>query len=243
MSFWSAKHQQLSLKLQLTPSATHFWQWMVNNPNSDAYDFRDFNDWVKTHRGKSYHRDTLKAAIRLLEDKGVINIVREFAWNIKRIVCYGIDKLLKKPPRKKSQDPAGNRKKSPQNQLHVKSDDIQQQLFIIHESDSLGDDHLINQAEELDSDFEENFQENIELVQAAGIELNVHQSDWLRAFTPKEVAMAIAYLLSQKNVLNPPGFLRRALEQGWEYYYTPRPIDWDKLYQRFAELIPNTWRK
>ncbi len=117
MTFWSAKHQEISFHLNLTPSAIHLWQWMLSNRNPDAYDLRDFNDWVKDHRGKPYHRDTLKAAIALLEEKGVIAIVREFAWNIRRVVCFGVDKILKKGPRKKSQNPAGNRKSPPGNSL------------------------------------------------------------------------------------------------------------------------------
>jgi hypothetical protein len=103
---WTKQHQEFALSKSLPPSATLLWQWLTETGKEGARepDLKEFNAWVDKHRGKPYHRDTLKLAITKLYEVGILIEEKFFRWNIRRVMLRSIEMLLAKlKPRKNSQ--------------------------------------------------------------------------------------------------------------------------------------------
>ena len=61
-------------------------------------DLKDFNNWIKRHRGKEYCRNTVKSAFNCLVENRVVNLVKRYTWRIVKIVTRPLEFL--KPKRK-----------------------------------------------------------------------------------------------------------------------------------------------
>lgn len=62
--------------------------------NEAEPNLKEFNEWAEKHRGKPFHRDTLKIAWRQLQESGVIHPLKEFTWAIWRVIIRPINLLL-----------------------------------------------------------------------------------------------------------------------------------------------------
>ena len=94
---WTRKHQQFSKKSKLTPSARDLWEWLVHQSKEGTYaepDLRDFNRWVERWRGKGYCNKTLKTAIAQLAERGIVELVKTFAWHTSRLLLRSIAYLM-----------------------------------------------------------------------------------------------------------------------------------------------------
>jgi len=195
---------------------------MTEHPNDDAYELTEFNNWVERWRKKGYHRDTLKKAIAQLEEAGIIKVVRKFAWNILRLAVRNARQMLdlitrENSPRKKSRPHAENRNSDPSNPMGVKKDGTQQQQ-------SLNDD----------------LAEHLEVCEVAGLHYPVGQRAWMLLFSAKDFLRAVCYMVAygERNAIdNPEGFVRTALEQGWDFdtYYQSGDVNYSALLQKLTE--------
>ena len=75
MARWTKKHQEISLEHGLPPAAVNLWQWLLWHESQlelHEIDLKDFNLWLGKKRGKPYHRESIKTAIKKLIEIGVI---------------------------------------------------------------------------------------------------------------------------------------------------------------------------
>ena len=75
MARWTKRHQEISLEYELPPAAVNLWQWLLRHESQlelREIDLKDFNLWLGKKRGKPYHRETIKTAIKKLLDIGVV---------------------------------------------------------------------------------------------------------------------------------------------------------------------------
>ena len=75
MARWTKRHQEISLEYGLPPAAVNLWQWLLRHESQlelHEIDFKDFNKWLGKKRGKPYHRETIKTAIKKLLEIGVV---------------------------------------------------------------------------------------------------------------------------------------------------------------------------
>ncbi|WP_427159416.1 hypothetical protein ACQFX9_25855 [Aliinostoc sp. HNIBRCY26] len=98
---WTEAHDAYCLENKITPAAKLLWQWLIRQGIGDEIepDLKEFNHWVEKHRGKPYHRDTLKDALSQLISCRVVQLAKQFTWNIVRIITRPLDWLK---PRKNS---------------------------------------------------------------------------------------------------------------------------------------------
>lgn len=201
--------QKFAYEHRLSPSAIALYQWLQDNHSDDADSLREFNQFVEEHRGQPYHRDTLKRAINQLEECGLIRIARKFCWWLVRLAMRPIARFFE--PNKKSQKRDRLRGLQPLNARTGKVSTQQQQPTLKAETAAT---HLEKQ---------------VQITEAAGLKYPEGQREWLLAFTQEELIEAIKYLFKQPQVGNREGFLRRSLEQNWDFYYCKRPINEDFL--------------
>lgn len=101
ITHWTYKHEEYCLKNEIPRSAQLLWEWLLKsgkvNIESEP-DLKDFNNWIKKHRGKEYCRNTLKDAFNKLVECRVINLVKKYTWNIVKIVTRPLEYL--KPKKK-----------------------------------------------------------------------------------------------------------------------------------------------
>jgi hypothetical protein len=97
---WTTAHDAYCLSNKLEGCAKLIWQWL--NAHSDQQhepDLADFNKWVRKHRGKPFHRDTIKLAWQKLIDSRIINPLKRFTWKVWRIGLKSISSLIDSKPR------------------------------------------------------------------------------------------------------------------------------------------------
>lgn len=88
--------QRFAYESKLTPASQNLYLWLVKNHNEDADDLRDFDEFIEKHRGKPYHRETLRRSINQLKEHGLIVVAREFRWNILRLALRPLKLLNQK---------------------------------------------------------------------------------------------------------------------------------------------------
>lgn len=101
ISHWTYKHEEYCLKNQIPRAAQLMWEWLIKKGQVNIEvepDLKDFNIWIKKHRGKEYCSKTLKSAFNKLEETRVVNVVKRYTWNIVKIVTRPLEYL--KPRRK-----------------------------------------------------------------------------------------------------------------------------------------------
>ncbi|MGC9527830.1 MAG: hypothetical protein ACP5D7_20030 [Limnospira sp.] len=209
--------QQIAYKHRLSPSAMALYQWLRHNHSDDADSLREFNQFVFEHRGKPYHRDTLKRAVNQLEEVGLIRIAKKFCWWLIRLAIRPIARFFGAGKNQQKCDrPRGSQ---PPNARCAGKVSLQQQPILKTEAAAT---HLEKQ---------------VQITEAAGLKYPEGQREWLLAFTQEELIEAVKYLFKQSGVLNREGFLRRSLEQNWDFYYCKRPMNEDFLQKLGVNLI------
>ena len=101
IAHWTYKHEEYCLKNRIPRAAQLLWESLLKQGKVNIEtepDLKDFNVWIKRHRGKSYCRNTLKDAFNKLVECRVINLVKKYTWNIVKIVTRPLEYL--KPKRK-----------------------------------------------------------------------------------------------------------------------------------------------
>ncbi|NJN13666.1 MAG: hypothetical protein HC815_39565 [Richelia sp. RM1_1_1] len=101
ITYWTYKHEEYCLKNQIPRAAQLLWEWLLKTGKVNIEtepDLKDFNNWIKRYRGKSYCRNTLKSAFNKLVESRVVNLVKRYTWNIVKIVARPLEYL--KPKRK-----------------------------------------------------------------------------------------------------------------------------------------------
>lgn len=213
---WGKNHEALSLKYKLSPSARLLWQWIVCEGIQEEPDLKQFNNWVRRHRGRGYHRDTLKAAFYRLVEAKIINPIKQFTWNLWRVTIKSIADLLESRPRKKSRSREVSRDSQPSNRENTFDGDSTTTTSQSIDSDQQDSD-LIARAEDLGCKFS--------------------SPSTLSRYPRQDVEMALALLeLKRDRVQNPSGWLLQCIRQKWwELYpnwlalkksegYTPKQI-------------------
>lgn len=200
---WTEKHDAYCLQNRLTPTAKLIWQWLIHTerPEEAEPDLKQFNAWAAKHRGKPFHRDTLKKAWDDLIEADIIHPIKQFTWAIWRVVIRPINLLLYpiSTPRKQSRFEENDRDSQPSNAL-VASDEV-----IAAAATDIKNDIRVVTCEE------------------AGITYS--NPSFLRKFSLGKVRAAIALFFERgghgvdcdglPHISNPRGFVRDALEKGW----------------------------
>lgn len=101
VSQWTYKHEEYCLRNEIPPSAKILWEWLIRkgevNKETEP-DLKEFNNWIRRHRGKGYCRNTLKSAFGKLVECRVVNLVKRYTWSVAKIVTRPLEYL--KPKRK-----------------------------------------------------------------------------------------------------------------------------------------------
>ncbi len=196
-TYWTDKHDEFCLENGLTPCAKLLWQWILRQKD-DEPDLKDFNDWVKNHRGKPYCRLTIKTAFNQLVESRVIKLVKQFTWHLVRIVTRAIDDLF---PKKKLRT---------ENQIYDSPTS----------NHSESDGRLTNNSQSIYSS--EDKVEILESCASHGIFFDPKQDTILYEYELDDIGLALDYYYSlsdvvKRSIYNPPGwFLTCLRDRYWE---------------------------
>jgi hypothetical protein len=210
---WTAKHDAFCLEEGLPPAAKLLWQWLLHHHDQDEEiepDLKDFNNWVKKHRGKPYCRQTLKDALAKLVDCRIIQVVKKFTWSIARIVTRPLDWLKpKKNLHKRNQNCA----QQPSNDVSTKDEDYSSSNNLLSEEMIIEGEQILTECENV------------------GIVFDPIQSPEILNYHLEDVKLAIAHFQKRgghEKVKNPQGWLLKCLR---EYWYD-QPDSWS-----FSDLL------
>lgn len=192
--------QRFAYESKLTPASQNLYLWLVKNHNEDADDLRDFDEFIEKHRGKPYHRETLRRSINQLKEHGLIVVAREFRWNILRLALRPL-KLLNQ---KKSPESDQKLTKKPSKPRGFGGGFIQQQPIKSKKSEEAKQSKI-------------ELAKRLEICEAAGLDYVPGQQEWLLGFSIEEISDAVKYLLKQADIHNREGFFRRSLEECWNF--------------------------
>jgi hypothetical protein len=96
---WNKKHDQLSAKSKITPSAQLLWRYLIWNQlegKGQELDLEEcFNAWIAKYRGKGFDRKTLKTALAQLDRVGIVKILTQYTWRRYKIVCWQLNQIEK----------------------------------------------------------------------------------------------------------------------------------------------------
>jgi hypothetical protein len=227
---WTKKHDEFCLEKGIKPSAKSLWQWLLEKGGEGERepDLADFNKWIEKHRGKPFHRDTIKQAFNQLVETGAITTLKKFTWKVWRIVVRSIDAVIGAKPkqRKNSHNRDRNRTLPPSNPDSAVAQDIAAAAL-----DSM---QLISQLPEEEVQI---LEQNLETCEAAGITFSAKESAEILSCEPEDLKQAIALFQKRgghSKIKNPEGWLRRCLDGLW--WESKRPTFQDVLTQ-FAALF------
>lgn len=202
-NYWTEKHDAYCLKHKLSPTAKLIWQWLIHTerPEEAEPDLKQFNQWATKHRGRPFHRDTLKIAWNQLIESDVIRPIKQFTWSIWRCAIRPINLLLYpiSTPRKRSRIEETDRGSDGSNDSNAPSQDIAAAAL------SNNEEEIINECK------------------SAGISFS--DTRILRKFSLEKVRSAIALFFRRggfaldldgmPRIDNPQGFILDALRKGW----------------------------
>lgn len=217
---WTPQHDAYCLERGITPSAKLLWQWLIrrNSGLEQEPDLAEFNSWIEKHRGKGYHRDTLKAAIAQLIEHKVIEPLKKFTWRIWRIVLRPINAIICPPKlRKKSHTCECVRDPGTSNPQFA-ADDVQTTTTVLDDEDLAA---------------------KVEVCRQAGIRYMGRSASFLRDFTLDEINKASTFFFAsgannRDKVPNPEGWFRACLRDDYvgqherrrqedsDEYYSPK---------------------
>lgn len=192
--------QRFAYEAKLTPASQNLYLWLVKNHNDDADDLREFDDFIEKHRGKPYHRETLRRSINQLKEHGLIVVAKEFRWNILRLALRPL-KLL-------------NQKKSPKSGQKLTKERSKPRGF---GGGFIQQQPIKSKKSQQSKESKKDLAKRLEICEAAGLCYVPGQQEWLLAFDLDEIANAVKYLLSQINIHNREGFFRKSLEECWNF--------------------------
>lgn len=201
---WTPIHDAYCLEHGITPSAKLLWQWLVSRsevPEQEP-DLAEFNAWVEKHRGKGYHRDTIKKAFKALIDCKAIEVLKPFTWRIWRIKVRPINLIVNPPrPLKKSHNCDSVRDSDASNPQSADEEVITTTTFSQNNQD-------------------EDFKQKLYLCHEAGIEYQFKEAGFLKTFSLEQIKKAIAYFLFKRNNVDyPEGWFRKCLEDNYAERY------------------------
>lgn len=180
-----------ALQHNITPAAKLLWQWLKREEEGEEQepDLQDFNKWVEKHRGKPFHRDTLKRAIAQLAELRIIRIVRAFTWRIYRLVCRPLEWLK---PSKKARRRACDRALPPSNPISADDQVKQQQQSCLPTA--------------------------LDACTAAGIVFRPKDFDKIITYSTEELFLALNHFAvrgGHEKIRNPSGWLVECLKWQW----------------------------
>ena len=227
---WTKKHDQICLQKKLTASSsTLLWRWLVEQGDGEREpDLKEFNTWVKKHRGQGFHRDTLKQAFNKLVEAEVIIVIKDFGyWNFCGVVVRSLDAILPIKPKKKT-----GQKKS---ESYEVPRDLDSSNACVGESgvqaaaaNNISSLDLIGQLPEEEI---KDLEENLDQCDRAGIQFDAKDAaEILTTYDPEELRQAIALFEKRgghQKIKNPEGFIRRCLERRW----------WESKRPAFEDII------
>jgi hypothetical protein len=221
MTTWTEKHDAFCLAHKLEGAAKLIWQWMIHHPNQQKEpDLGQFNKWAAKHRGKPYHRDTIKIAWAKLVDTGVVRPLKRYTWKIWGIILRSVTLLVNPPqPRKRSRPSNCDRDQEPSNEQYADDRDVTTttSLSLNRGEHFPSDAELLQAAPLTEASY---LEQNIQRCEEAGIEFtDSKEAVKVLAHThPEDVMAACDYYLEyikRNKVGKPAGFLRRCLERRW----------------------------
>jgi hypothetical protein len=136
---WTDKHEVICEKKGISGLAKRLWMWLMRQNligEETEPDLSEFNAFIKKSRGKEYDQQYLKKAFELLEESGVIKVVKKYSWKIYRVVCIPLEWLS--PPRKKTEknldNPEETQEEEPPKAQNFEPPFEQQQQDIIYDN-------------------------------------------------------------------------------------------------------------
>lgn len=210
---WTAKHDAFCLEEGLPPAAKLLWQWLLHHHDQDEEiepDLKDFNNWVKKHRGKPYCRQTLKDALAKLVDCRIVQVVKQFKWSIARIVTRPLDWLK---PKKNLHKRNKNCAQQHSNDLNTENQECSSSIDPLNEEMIAEGEQILTECENV------------------GIVFDPIQSPEILNYPLEEVKMAIAHFQKRgghEKIKNPQGWLLQCLRK----YWYDQPEHWS-----FADLL------
>ncbi|WGV23361.1 hypothetical protein [Halotia branconii] len=206
-SQWTEQHDAFCLENKLTPAAKLLWQWLIRQGMGEEIEpdlKEEFNHWVEKHRGKPYHRDTLKEALQQLINCRVVQLVKKFKWHIVRIITRPLDWLK---PRKNSPKRNQNCDSPPSNPQSA------EQGFSSSSNTSFSEDQLLIMESVLSE------------CEKEGIVFDPVQSPEILEYSLEEVQYALALFKNRgghqtdyrgkPRIRNPQGWLLTCLRKCW----------------------------
>jgi hypothetical protein len=185
------------------PSAQALWRWLITQGIGKEVEpdlEKEFNAWVKKHRGKGYCRDQIKNAFNQLIEHRVIQLIKQYTWRVVKIVTRPLEWLK---PRKKSRHQNKNCDLQPSNDQSTEPSTKQQQ----QSSNSPSADDSVKE-------------HNQSVLAESGIYIDIKCNAILTRSTLEiKLAIIMFYLKGgfQKIDQNPEGWIRECLQnQYWD---------------------------
>lgn len=131
MKNWSDKHQKFCVKNRLTGCARDLYEFLVltegENQEIEVDLKHEYNSWIAKHRGKKYHRDTIKRAWNKLVELKLIIVSKRYSWCVWACMVVSIDQLKPRKKSRKRNPPRGFAPSNPGN--FVEQTEQQQHIF------------------------------------------------------------------------------------------------------------------
>ena len=128
---WTDKHQKFCVKNRLFGCVRNLYEFLVLTEGENQHievDLKlEFNRWIETHRGQSYHRDTIKRAWNKLVELKLIVVHKRYSWAVWSCMLVSIDQLEPRKKSRKRKRPRGFAPSNPGNP--VDQSEQQQHIF------------------------------------------------------------------------------------------------------------------
>ncbi len=214
INHWTENHDEFCLEHKLTPCAKLLWQWLIRQKD-DEPDLKEFNNWVRKHRGKPYCRPSIKTAFNQLVECRVVKLVKQFTWHLVRIITRTIEDLF---PKKNCRNQNKNYATQPSTPQSVETGEYNSIKSSI--DDFTRQEILLECAEH-------------------GIIFNPKQNTDLFKYHREDITAALNYYssLSQRSrsqIYNPPGWFLSCLE--YQYWQEISLIDFLVMLEGIAPI-------
>ncbi len=217
INHWTEKHDEFCLHNKLTPCAKLLWQWLIRQKD-DEPDLKEFNNWVRKHRGKPYCRPSIKTAFNQLVECRVISVVKQFTWHLVRIITRSLEDLF---PKKKCRNGNKNYATQPSTPQSVEKEDYSSSINL------------------REPDLDSKFAKNLSYLQHEGFQFDLNEIEVL-AHERRELELSVILFKVRghnRKILNPEGWLRTCLRK--RYFEQPRNSQLLELLGEHDELPPD----
>lgn len=128
---WTDKHQKFCVKNSLFGCIRNLYEFLVLTEGENQHievDLKlEFNHWIARHRGRPYHRDTIKRAWNKLIELRLIMVHKRYSWSVWSCMLVSIDQLKARKRSRKRNPPRGFAPSNPGNP--VDQSEQQQHIF------------------------------------------------------------------------------------------------------------------